>query len=267
MIRLNGKEAFTIGVAGLQTENIVVVAEGMQTAMRRGRNALDAADEAASKTQIPLLGATVIGIMSFAAIGLSSNATGEFLFSLFAVIGTSLLLSWVLAVTVTPLFGHYFFKQEADGNDDAYSGSVFRAYLAVLRASLAARWIVIPALVLITIVSFAGFKQVKQQFFPDSNTPLFFVHFKLPQGANITRTSADLQLVEEWLMSREDVVSVTAFVGEGASRFMLTYPVQRPNPSYGHLIVRTATIDDIPALQEALEEFGASQLIDGEFRT
>ncbi len=252
---------------GMLVDNAIVVAEGMQTAMRRGRIALDAADEAASKTQIPLLGATVIGIMSFAAIGLSSNATGEFLFSLFAVIGTSLLLSWVLAVTVTPLFGHYFFKHEENGNDDAYSGSVFRAYAGVLKASLAARWIVIPTLVLITVASFAGFKQVKQQFFPDSNTPLFFVHYKLPQGADITRTSADLQLVEQWLSKREDVVSVTAFVGDGASRFMLTYPIQRPNPSYGHLIVRTRTIDDIPALQVALEEFGTSQLIDGEFRT
>jgi multidrug efflux pump subunit AcrB len=95
---------------GMLVDNGIVVAEGMQIAMRRGKNSRDAAEEAASKTQIPLLGATVIGIMAFAGIGLSPDSTGEFMFSLFAVIGISLLLSWVLAITVTPLLGHYFFQ-------------------------------------------------------------------------------------------------------------------------------------------------------------
>jgi multidrug efflux pump subunit AcrB len=81
----------------------MVVAEGLQIAMQRGKSSGDAA----GKTQIPLPGVTIIGIMAFAEIGLSSDATGEFLFSLLAVIGTSLMLSWILARTVTPLFGHY----------------------------------------------------------------------------------------------------------------------------------------------------------------
>jgi multidrug efflux pump subunit AcrB len=84
----------------------MVVAEGMQIAMQRGKSSGDAAEEAAGKTQIPLPGVTIIGIMAFAEIGLSSDATGEFLFSLLAVIGKSLMLSWILARTVTPLFGH-----------------------------------------------------------------------------------------------------------------------------------------------------------------
>ena len=88
---------------GMLVDNAIVVAEGMQTAMQRGLNSRDAADEAAQKTQIPLLGATVIGIVAFAPIGLSPDATGEFMFSLFAVITISLLLSWLLAITVTAL--------------------------------------------------------------------------------------------------------------------------------------------------------------------
>ncbi|MEM6657745.1 MAG: efflux RND transporter permease subunit, partial [Pseudomonadota bacterium] len=104
---------------GMLVDNAIVVAEGMQIAMLRGKTSRDAAEEAASKTQIPLLGATVIGIMAFAGIGLSPDATGEFLFSLFAVIAISLLLSWVLALTVTPLLGHYFFEQGKAGEIDA----------------------------------------------------------------------------------------------------------------------------------------------------
>ena len=98
---------------GMLVDNAIVVAEGMQVEMQRGTSSGDTAADVASKTQIPLFGATVIGIMAFAGIGLSPDATGEFLFSLFAVIGISLLLSWILAITVTPLLAHYFFKRGA----------------------------------------------------------------------------------------------------------------------------------------------------------
>ncbi len=252
---------------GMLVDNAIVVAEGMQIAMLRGKNSRDAADDAASKTQIPLLGATVIGIMAFAGIGLSPDATGEFLFSLFAVIGISLLLSWVLALTVTPLLGHYFFKQGKEGEIDAYGGLLFRIYGTILRAALRFRWLVIIALVAVTAACFAGFGLMKQQFFPNSNTPLFFVHYKLPQGTPIARTSEDLAQIEDWLSKRDDVVSVATFVGQGATRFMLTYSAEKPNPSYGHMIIRTETLDDIPQLQADLEEYGMALFPEGEFRT
>ncbi|MEM8872233.1 MAG: efflux RND transporter permease subunit, partial [Pseudomonadota bacterium] len=252
---------------GMLVDNAIVVAEGMQVTMMRGKTSRAAADDAVAKTQIPLLGATVIGIMAFAGIGLSPDATGEFLFSLFAVIGVSLLLSWVLAITVTPLLGHYFFKQGEAGGRDAYDGLLFRAYAGLLRAALTVRWLVIPGLLAITILCFMGFAQIKQQFFPDSNTPLFFVHYKLPQGVSISRTSEDLKVVEDWLAEREDVVSATTFVGQGATRFMLTYSAEKPNPSYGHIIIRTASLDQIPALQADLEAFGRATFPEGEFRT
>ncbi|MEY8799873.1 efflux RND transporter permease subunit [Leisingera sp. XS_AS12] len=252
---------------GMLVDNAIVVAEGMQIAMSRGRNSREAAHEAAAKTQIPLLGATVIGIMAFAGIGLSPDASGEFLFSLFAVIAISLLLSWLLALTATPLLGHYFFKQGAEGGMDAYGGLLFRAYGAVLRASLKLRWLVVAGLAGITVVCFIGFGQVRQQFFPDSNTPLFFVHYKLPQGTSIQTTSAHLKVFEDWLAERDDVVSVASFAGQGATRFMLTYSAEKPNPSYGHLIIRTETLDAIPPLQAELEAFGQAQFPEGEFRT
>jgi multidrug efflux pump subunit AcrB len=252
---------------GMLVDNAIVVAEGMQISMLRGKNSREAAHEAASKTQIPLLGATVIGIMAFAGIGLSPDSTGEFLFSLFAVIGISLLLSWLLALTVTPLLGHYFFKRGTGGGGDEYSGLIFRAYGASLRLALKLRWLVVVGLIALTTVCYIGFGQVKQAFFPDSNTPLFFVHLKLPQGTSIHTTSAQLQRVEDWLAERPDVESTAAFVGQGATRFMLTYSAEKANPSYGHLIIRASSLQEIPALQADLEAFGRSNFPEAEFRT
>ena len=253
---------------GMLVDNAIVVAEGMQIAMRGGKSAREAATEVAGRTQIPLLGATVIGIMAFAGIGLSPDATGEFLFSLFAVIGISLLLSWLLAITVTPLLAHYFFRVGAGGAEGgAYDGVLFRAYAGVLRGALRLRWLVVVALIGITVACYAGFGMVKQQFFPNSNTPIFFVHYKLPQGSEISATSADLMRMEEWLLARDEVVSVASYAGQGASRFMLTYQGQKPNPSYGHLIIRTSTLEQIPPLRADLEAFGEASFPVAEFRT
>lgn len=252
---------------GMLVDNAIVVAEGMQIAMQGGQSSKRAAQETAGKTQIPLLGATVIGIMAFAGIGLSPDATGEFLFSLFAVIGISLLLSWVLAITVTPLLGHYLFKRGTAGGAGAYDGRLFRAYAATLRGAIKARWLVVAALIGITVVCFMGFGQIRQQFFPNSNTPLFFVHYKLPQGSTIHQISQDLAVIEDWLSQRDDVISYTSYAGQGATRFMLTYSAEKPNPSYGHMIIRTAHLDNIPALRAELQSFGRDALPQGEFRT
>lgn len=252
---------------GMLVDNAIVVAEGMQGDMAKGKSARDAAEDVAKKTQTPLLGATVIGIMAFAGIGLSPDATGEFLFSLFAVIGISLLLSWILAITATPLLAHYFFKVGSGDDADHYGGPLFRAYRAVLSAALTLRHLVILALIGVTVLCYIGFGQVKQQFFPDSNTPLFYVHYKLPQGSSIHQVSDDMTLLENWLAERDDVTSVATFIGGGATRFMLTYAPEEALPTYGHLIIRAESLEQIPQLRADLETFGRSTLTSGEFRT
>lgn len=251
---------------GMLVDNAIVVAEGMQISMLRGRNSRQAADDAAKKTQIPLLGATVIGIMAFSGIGLSPDSTGEFLFSLFAVIGISLMLSWLLALTVTPYLGHMLFKHGHEDASDAYSGPFFRLYKWSLDKALSLRWLVVAGLIAVTVTCYAGFGLVKQQFFPNSNTPLFFVRYQLPQGSSINKTSDDLKAMESWLMKQEEVVSVASYAGEGATRFMLTYDGGKGNPGYGHLIIRTETIDVIPDLRKRLEKFGGESFPEGEFR-
>ena len=252
---------------GMLVDNAIVVAEGMQVSMLHGKRGPAAADEATKKTQVPLLGATVIGIMAFAGIGTSPDATGEFLFSLFAVIGMSLMLSWILAITVTPYLGNKLFVTRDEGDHDAYGGFFFRLFGRTLDLALRLRWLVVVGLIALTALCFNAFAKLPQQFFPDSNTPLFFVHYKLPQGASIAKTSEDLKVLEGWLAERDEVVATTTFVGQGATRFMLTYQAEKANPSYGHIIVRTATLDEIPQLKSDLDAFGAEALPQGEMRT
>jgi multidrug efflux pump subunit AcrB len=246
---------------GMLVDNAIVVAEGMQQKMRAGTSAADAAEDAAGRTGLPLLGATVIGVMAFAGIGLSPDSSGEFLFSLFAVIGLSLMLSWVFAVSVTPLLGRYLFRTGglAEG-EDPYGGAVFRAYRGIVRLALRVRWLVIAALLGVTVASFALMSQVTQQFFPPASTPIFYLEYKAAQGGSIHRTSEDLRVVEDWLLARDDVASVTASAGRGLTRFLLTYEPESPEPSYGELVIRTPEVEMIPALRRDLDRFVAEAL-------
>ncbi len=240
---------------GMLVDNAIVIAEGMLIGMQRGKSARDAAGDTAQRSQTALLGATVIGIMAFAGIGLSPDDTGEFLFSLFAVIGISLLLSWVLAVSVTPLLGHYLLKAETEDNaDDPYAGGIYQLYRRVLGGALTLRRLTIVGLVALTGLSMFGFTFVKQSFFPDSSTPIFFVNYYLPQGTDIRATTRDIEQIEALILEDSDVVSVAGFAGQGASRFTLTYSQELPNSAYGQFIVRTETLDVIDPLAARLKD-------------
>jgi len=231
-------------------------------------SAKKAACNATNRTQIPLLGATVIGIMAFSGIGLSDDVTGEFLFSLFAVISFSLLLSWVLAITVTPLFGYLFLSvKNSDSEIDPYAGSVYKVYQTVLKAVLQARVLTVIALIVITIACFAGFGSVKQEFFPYSNTPLFYIHYQLPEGADIRATAKDMTEIDPLIRAKKGIVSTASFIGRGASRYMLTYNPILPDSAYGLFIVRVTERHLIDGLATELKQELSAAYPNAQIRT
>ena len=86
-------------------DNAIVVVDGMLVKMQQGVDRVKAAKDVVAQTAWPLLGATLVAILAFAAIGTSQDSTGEYCRSLFQVIWISLGLSWVTAATVTPAPG------------------------------------------------------------------------------------------------------------------------------------------------------------------
>ena len=244
---------------GMLVDNAVVVCDGMLIQKQRGMSILDASRKTLQQTQWSLLGATIIGILAFAGIGLSQDTTGEFLFSLFFVIATSLLLSWLLALLVVPLFGHYLLERKDDKTDeadpdDAYSGPIYNRYRRMAGAVLARPWLTLGVLVVLTVLSVVGFSRVPQSFFPPSSTPIFYLNLFLPQGTHIRETSRTAEDVEGYLKQLDGVTDVSTFVGAGASRFMLTYAPEQPNPALMHFLVRTKEAEVIADLVREINQ-------------
>ncbi|MBU2224499.1 MAG: efflux RND transporter permease subunit [Gammaproteobacteria bacterium] len=243
---------------GMLVDNAIVVVEGILIGMQRRLSLKEAASQIVRQTQWPLLGATVIAITAFAPIGLSSDATGEFAGSLFWVLLVSLLLSWVTAITLTPFFASLLFKPTAESaaNENAeaelYRGVIFDVYRRVLSLVLKHRAVSYGVMLLLLVGAIVGFGQVKQVFFPASNTPMFLVDLWQPAGTDIRHSLEENQQVSAFLRQQPEVTAVTATIGRGADRFMLTYQPEKLYPAYSQLIVRVEEKEQLEPVMRRL---------------
>jgi multidrug efflux pump subunit AcrB len=247
---------------GMLVDNAIVVTEGVLIGLQRGMTKVQAASAVVKQTKWPLLGATVIAVTAFAPIGLSPDAVGEFVGSLFYVLLISLLLSWFTAITLTPFFCDLFFKEsiakakneegESEEPTDPYKGFIFTGYKWLLDKAMRFRWITVILLVGCLFVSGWAFQFVKQAFFPPSTTPMFYMDIQMPEGTHIEDTYEKVRVIEKELLKDDRIEYVTSTTGQGALRFMLTYNAQQANSSYAQFIVRTKEKEAIPGLLKDL---------------
>jgi multidrug efflux pump subunit AcrB len=228
---------------GMLVDNAIVITEGMLIAIQRGKDRLQAAKDIVSQTALPLLGSTAIAILAFGAIGLSDDRTGEYTRSLFVVLLIALGLSWVTAVTITPLFGFLFLKTkppkegESASNTDPYNKGVYRAYRKLLLVCLGHRGVSLAVIGLIFAGSVFGFRFVENNFFPDSTREQFMLNVWLPVGTQLAETDAVTLSMREELASLPGVTHITTSVGQGTLRFLLTYSPERFDTAYAQFLI------------------------------
>ncbi|HBC3538655.1 multidrug efflux RND transporter permease subunit VmeV [Vibrio parahaemolyticus] len=242
---------------GMLVDNAIVVVEGILVGLKKGRTKVQAAVDIVKQTQWPLLGATVIAITAFAPIGLSQDATGEFMGSLFWVLCFSLFLSWVTAITLTPFLADLLLKEEKDTNgedEDPYKGWLFVVFGALLKFSLRFRWMTVAAMVALLVGAVIAFGNVKQQFFPPSNTPMFYVDMWMPEGTDIRQTIKQAEKVESYIRQQDDIDFVSVSIGQGLQRFALTYQPEKSYEAYAQFQVRTTDRDNMFKLLHELDD-------------
>jgi multidrug efflux pump subunit AcrB len=250
---------------GMLVDNAIVVVDGMKVRMQKGMDGLEAAKSVVGQNSTPLLGATAVAVLAFAAIGGMTNSTGEYTRSLYYVILISLSLSWLTAVTITPLMTKQFVlskkdKQPKDGKQkDPYDNKFYNVYRAVLTGAIKARWLTIGIVVAMFGTSLYGFGFLDNLFFPSSTSPMFQVEVQFREGNHIKETEKGVKQMEDYLLNIEGVVQVAAAIGGGHPRFVLTYdtPVEAAN-QYTNLLVTVndyKIINDLqPQLQQELQE-------------
>lgn len=255
---------------GMLVDNAIVVVDGMLTRIAKGEEPRDAALAVVGSTAIPLLGATAIAVMAFGAIGTSQDAAGEICRSLYQVILVSLSLSWVTAVTITPLLGIMLLKRPAvapagQQQRDPFDTSFYRAYRGFLAGCIRRRGLTLAVVAVTFAASIWGFGFVKNAFFPPSTRPQIMVDMWMPQGTHIATTAAEASRLEKMLLDDDATGNVTTVVGKGALRFLLTYGPEKPNSAFAHFLVDVADAKQMDGLinridNEFPESFPGAQI-------
>jgi multidrug efflux pump subunit AcrB len=239
---------------GMLVDNAIVIIDGMLVRINGGMDAEKAAREVTSQTSTPLLGATAVAIIAFAAIGLSPDSTGEFCRSLFTVIGISLSLSWVTAMTITPLLGIWFLKppkpSKGEEDKDAYDTAFYRGYKGLLAVCIRFRWVTVAVVLFVFAVSLYGFQFTGKTFFPASTTPKFRVDVFWPLGTSIDETEKRVAVLEQGLAELEGVTHVASAIGQGPLRFILTFTPEKSHSGFAQFLV---DIEDYNTLARDIE--------------
>ena len=228
--------AWVIIAMGMLVDNAIVVTDNAQQAMLRGVARRRAVVDGANAPRWSLLGATLIAIFSFLPLYLAPSSVAEIVKPLFVVLALSLLLSWVLALTQTPLFGDFMLRVNPAAHDP-YDTKFYRAFDRLLAALLRWRWGVVAGVVALFAAALAVMGLMPQNFFPSLDKPYFRADVLLPEGYNIRDTERNLRTMEEWLHAQPEVKTVSVTMGSTPPRYYLASSSVSLRPNFGNILV------------------------------
>lgn len=221
---------------GMLVDNAIVVTDNAQQAMLRGVARRRAVVDGANAPRWSLLGATLIAIFSFLPLYLAPSSVAEIVKPLFVVLALSLLLSWVLALTQTPLFGDFMLRVNPAAHDP-YDTKFYRAFDRLLAALLRWRWGVVAGVVALFAAALAVMGLMPQNFFPSLDKPYFRADVLLPEGYNIRDTERNLRTMEEWLHAQPEVKTISVTMGSTPPRYYLASSSVSLRPNFGNILV------------------------------
>lgn len=261
--------AFIIAM-GMLVDNAIVIVDGILVDLKNGKRRMRAMTDIGKQTAMPLLGATLIAILAFLPIAMSPDTAGVYVKDLFIVIAVSLMLSWILALVHVPLMANRYLpntsrkkrleEKAADASDSSQSeakeGWAYEILEKVLHFSLRFKVLSISIMIGLLVLSVLGYGKMKQAFFPDMEYNQLYMEYKLPEGTDSRRVSADLVEIQEYLKSREEITNITASIGGTPSRYNLVRSIATPSLSYGELIIdftsSDALVENMDSIQDEL---------------
>lgn len=201
----------------------------------------------------PMLTGTLVTIAGFVPIGFAASSAGEYTFSIFAVVGIALIVSWFVAVLFAPLMGMAILTSPKTGAAPEKPGAVMRGYSAFLTTAMRFKWITIAATIGMFVVALLAMPFVPRQFFPASDRTEILVDLTLPQGASIEASATATTRLEAVLGRDGDVERWSSYIGRGAIRFYLPLNAQLANPFFAQIVIVAKDLPGRERLRVKLE--------------
>ena len=243
---------------GLLVDDAMIAVEMMVRKLEEGYDKLKAASFAYRSTAFPMLTGTLITAAGFLPVGIAKSSSGEYVTTMFQVIGISLLVSWVASVYVTPYIGYYLLKEHKlpEGEQhELFDTPNYRRLRALIDWCVSARWLVIGVTVVLFVAGLASFKFIPKQFFPDSIRSELMVDLWLPEGSSYAASEAIAKRMEAKLAADPDVLDYVAYVGVGSPRFFLPLDQQLNHTNFTQFMVVAKDLETREVLKHRIKDW------------
>lgn len=222
---------------GLLVDDAIIVIEMMQVKLEEGMDRLAAAQAAYKGCAKPMLAGTLITAAGFIPVGFAAGQTAEYVGAFFWVIASTLLLSWVASIFVSPVLGYRFIRVKAGEKKSAFADRAYRLFYKAIAWCIRFKKTVIIGTAAIFAGTVALIPFVNQEFFPDSVRPEIILDVNLPSGASIKETKEVMAGIADNLYGDDRVSSFSTYIGDGAPRFILLFDPLAPEDSHGQMIL------------------------------
>ncbi|NKF49376.1 efflux RND transporter permease subunit [Shewanella sp. WXL01] len=232
---------------GMLVDNAIVIADMFSSKLKQGKARLAAATESVGETALPLLGATLIAIMGASPVIFSTTDASEFAISVVQILASSMLLSWVIAMTFTPLMCWLFIKTP-EQSDESKPSKFKTVFTRVITWTINNPKRTIASAALAVALTLVIAPLVKVNFIPTSDREMVFLDYWLPNGSQTEQASKDMLVIEKWLIARPEVESIASYIGASAPRFSVTVEPEPLDSSYGQILINTHDFQSIETL-------------------
>ena len=247
--------AFIIAM-GMLVDNAIVVTDNAQVGIKRGLSRYQALVDGATKPQWALLGATFIAVCSYLPMYLAPASVAEIVKPLFIVLGVSLGLSWILALTQTTTFGNFILKEAKPGESkDPYDTKLYHKFENVLGRLIKRRYLTLTSVVATLFLSLFIMSIMPQSFFPIMNKPYFRADLIFPEGYGIDDVERNVIKIEEYLKNNDKIKSYSFTLGGSPVRYYLASSSIGPKPNFANVLIETKDAKDAQSEENKFYEY------------
>lgn len=236
----------------LLVDDAMTTTDAMLTRLAAGDDKVQAGAFAFRTYAFAMLAGTLVTIAGFVPVGFAASSAGEYTFSLFAVVGIALIVSWFVAVLFAPLLGVALLKSP-DSSKAVGPSKVMQRYQGFLELAIRRKWVTLPLTLGLFIASFLALPLVPRQFFPSSDRPELMVDLSLPQNSSLFASESMARRFDDALKGDPDVARWSTYVGRGAIRFYLPLNVQLPNDFFAQSVIVAKDVAARERLRTKLE--------------
>ena len=247
---------------GIILDNSIVVLENI--VRHKSEKSDDFVFKGVSEVTTAITAATLTFIVLLVPFLLVKGLVALLFKELVMVIGSIVLISYLVAFTVTPMLSHKFLS----GVDtikltglglifDKIVSAIMRIYKILLNKAMKFKIAVIVIFIILFVMSLFAAKKIGGEFIPSVDDGRIMIKLKMPVGASVEKTGSVLKQLEEKIKDMPEIQSYFTLVG-GKVWGLQTYEIANEGEIDVQLVPKSkrkiSTLEEIAKIKERIKK-------------